>query len=418
MDIAITKKKIPNAKRYVALLLFALALLFAGKYIWFLGKADISIDRDTMVFGEVKRGKFTVSVRGSGVLVPDNIQWLSGSVEAKVEKLVAKAGSHVTAGDLIVVLSNVQLVQQLAEAEWELEAMDAELRAARIAQESDLLKQESDVLNTKLDYESSLLEYNAQTELLDHSSGIVSKINYQRTHLETDQFKQRWLISQERLKKAQENLHAQEYARTARLNKTRKSLERIQQQVEDLQVKATIDSVVLEMPLELGQRIITGDNIAKLAQQNSLIAELQVPEIQIRDVVVGQRVIIDTRNNKIEGLVSRVDPAVINGNVQVDVVLSQSLPDDARPDLSVDGEIIINEIADTLYVERPLFAQSRSHSTFYKLIEDGQFAERVEVTAGYGSVNQIQIIKGLQVGDQIVTSDPTRLETYEKIRIN
>jgi HlyD family secretion protein len=418
MDISITKKKTFNTKRYVVVFLLTLPVLFAVNYLWFLGQADFSIDRESMVFSEVKRGNFTVSVRGTGVLVPDNIQWLSAGVDAKVEKLVAKAGNIVKTGDLIVELSNPQLVQQLAEAQWELDAQDAETKADKIAQESALLEQKANVLNAKLNYESSLLEYNAQTELLDHSTGIVSKINYQRTHLETDQFKQRWLISQERLAKMQENLQAQENARAARLNKTRKSLERIQQQVDDLQVKATMNSIVLEMPLEPGQRIMLGDNIAKLVQQDSLIAEIQVPEIQIRDVAVGQRVIIDTRNNKIEGLVARVDPAVINGNVQVDVVFSESLPDDARPDLSVDGEIIITEIADTLYVDRPLFAQSRSNSSFYKLIEDGQFAERVEVMAGYGSVNQIQIIEGLQAGDKIITSDPSRLETYKKIRIN
>ena len=418
MDIAIKKKNTPNIKRYLGLFLVAVSLLFAIRYLWFLGQADFSIDREKVVFSEVKRGKFTVSVRGTGVLVPDNIQWLSASVEAKIVKLAVKAGSLVKTGDLIVELNNLQLIQQLAEAQWELEAKEAESIAAETAQQSALLEQKSHVLNAKLDYESSLLKYNAQTELLNQSTGAVSKITYQRTLLETDQFKQRWLINQERFVKMQENLQAQTNARAARLNKSRKSLERIQQQVDGLQVRATMNSIVLEMPLEPGQSIVVGTNIAKLVQQDSLIAELQVPEIQIRDVTVGQRVIVDTRNSKIEGLVSRVDPAVINGNVQVDVVLSGNLPSDARPDLSIDGEIIIAEIADTLYVDRPLFSQSKSHSAFYKLSEDGQFAERLGVVVGYGSINQVQIVEGLKVGDRIVTSDPTRFKAYKKIRIN
>lgn len=416
MDIAITKKKIPHANRYVVLLLFALPLLFAGKYLWFLGQADFSIDGDSLVFGEVQRGKFTVSVRGTGVLAPDNIQWLSAGVDAKVEKLVVKAGNVVTTGDIIVELGNPELIQQLAEAQWELEAKVAESKASKVAEDLALLEQNANVLNAKLDYESSLLTNNAQTKLL--KTGAVSKLAYQRTLLETDQFKQRWLISQEQRSQMQENLQAQNSARTALLNISRKKLERIQQQVDDLQIKATMDSIVLAMPLEVGQRIRMGANIAKLVQQDSLIAELQVPEIQIGDVAVGQRVTIDTRNNKIEGLVSRVDPAVIRGNVQVDVAFSERLPNDARPDLSVDGEIKITEIEDTLYVARPLFAKSRSHSAFYKLSEDSQFAERIEVTAGYGSVNRIEIIEGLQAGDKIVTSDPTRFETYQKFRIN
>ncbi|TQV86016.1 efflux RND transporter periplasmic adaptor subunit [Aliikangiella coralliicola] len=416
MDIAVTKKKKTNTKRYLVIVLIALPVLFAVRYLWFLGQADIAVDRNTMVFGEVKRDKFTVSVRGTGVLVPENIQWLSATVEAKVEKLIVKAGNVVKKGDLIVELSNPQLYQQLAEAKWEVEAMEAETKAARVAQESALQQQKASVLNAKLDYESGLLEYKAHSELIE--TGAVSKLAFERSRLAMDQFKERWISSQKELKKMEENLTAQNSARTARLNQTKKSLERTQQQVDDLQVRATMDSIVLEVPLEAGQRVTMGANIAKLAEQGLLIAELQVPEIQIRDVATGQRVIIDTRNSKFEGVVSRVDPAVINGNVQVDVAFSETLPDDARPDLSVDGEIKITEIADALYVDRPLFVQSKSNSAFYKLSEDGQFAERVEVKVGYGSVNQIQILEGLQVGDKIVTSDPTRFETYEKFRIN
>lgn len=416
MDISIAKKKGFNIKRCALFSLAALIVFFALKHLWFLGQADFSVKANTLVFGEVKRGRFTVSVRGTGVLVPNHIQWLSANVEATVEKLAVKAGNLVKKGDLIVALKNPQLVQRLDEAKWELEAMTAESIANEVTQESALLEQKVRVLNAKLGYESSLLTHNAQIILL--KTGAVSKLDYERTTLETDQYKQRWEISKEQFKKMQENLIAQSNARKARLNKTKKGVERIQQQVNELDVLATMNAIVLEMPLEIGQRVGMGANIAKLAQQHSLIAELQVPEIQIRDVVAGQKVVIDTRNSTIKGLVSRVDPAVVNGNVQVDVVFEQALPSDARPDLSVDGVISVTEINNTLYVERPLFAQSNSHSSFYKVSESGDFAERVIVELGFGSVNQIQIINGLVVGDKIITSNPTRFETYEKIRIN
>ena len=172
----------------------------------------------------------------------------------------------------------------------------------------------------------------------------------------------------------------------------------------------------MEMPLEAGQRLSMGANIAKLAEQNSLIAELQIPEIQIRDVALGQTVMIDTRNSKFEGIVSRIDPAVVNGRVQVDVVFSEDLPSDARPDLSVDGEIKITELSNTLYVDRPLFAQSKADTAFYKV--NGNVAQRVPVKTGYGSVNQVQILEGLEPGDRIITSDSTRFSSYEKFRIN
>lgn len=417
MDIAISsQKKKTNLKKYSVIIVTVVIAIIAARYLWFFGSADINIDRESVVFSEVKRDKFTVSVRGTGLLVPENIQWLSSTVEAKVERLVVKAGNVVKKGDLIVELNNPELYQRLAEARWELEAMEAELKAQKVDQEAAIQQQKSNVLNAKLDHESSQNEYEARKELVER--GAVSKLDYNRARLAMGQAQQRWIASQDQLEKMQQNLQAQNSARKARLNQTRKSLERIQQQVDDLKVRASMDSIVLEVPLEAGQRVVMGANIAKLAQQESLIAELQVPEIQIRDVVVGQRVIIDTRNNKFEGEVSRVDPAVTNGNVQVDVVFSEKLPNDARPDLSVDGEIKITEIDDTLYVDRPLFAQSKSQSSFYKLTDDGQFAERVNVKVGYGSVNQIQIIEGLQAGDKIVISDPTRFETYEKIRIN
>jgi len=383
-----------------------------------LGQADFSIERNKLVFAEVKHGTFIVSVRGNGVLEPDHIQWLSAGVDAKVEKLAVKAGNFVKAGDLLVELSNPQLLQQLAETRWELEAREAEAIASNVAQEEALLAQKAKVLGAKLDYENSLLKYNAQTELLTKTTGTVSKLAYEQTRQTTEQLRQRWTISTQQRSKMEENLVAQGNARIARLNKTRRSLESIQQKVDNLQVRASIDSVVLDLPVELGQRIAMGASIAKLAEHNSLIAALKVPELQIRDVRKGQTVVIDTRNNKMQGIVARVDPAVVNGNVQVDVAFSGPLPPDARADLSVEGEIIVAEIENTLYVDRPIFAQSESQSPVYKLTDNEQFAQRVMVNTGYGSSSEIQIMQGLSAGDKVVTSDPSLWDKHQKIRIN
>lgn len=416
MDVIRKQKRIPHARRYLLVGLAGIALLFLIRYLWFLGQSEISVSKDTLVFAHVQRGDFTVSVRGSGVLAPDNVQWLSANVEANVVNRAVKAGSIVKAGDLIVELRNPELMQQLMEAQWEFEAQDAEAKADKVAQELALLEQKAEVINAELAYESSTLKYNAETEL--SRTGAVSKLVYQTTTLETAQLRQRWEISQAKYQKMLENILAQDNVRRSRLNIAKQRLQRTQEQVDDLKVRATMDSVVLEMPLEPGQRIMPGANIAKLAQQDSLIAELQVPEIQISDVAAGQKVIVDTRNNKIEGRVLRIDPAVVNGKVQVDVRLTEALPADARPDLSVDGEIRITEVAGTLYVERPLFTQSRSQSKVYRLSQDGQFAERIDVSFGYGSVSQIQIANGLHAGDRIITSDPARFGSHDRIRIN
>ncbi len=391
---------------------------FALNYLWLLSQANFSVDAKNIVTDEVKRGEFSVSVRGSGVLVPDNVQWLSASVEATVERVVVKPGTIVKRGDLIVELSNPQLLQLLEETQWELEARVAEAKASQVVLKSTFLIQKAAMLNAKLDYQSSKLKLEAHTQLLSRNLGVVAKIDYEQTRLETIQSKQRWDIQQEVLSTMQESIEAQNNARIARLNKMRKELERAQHQVENLTIFASIDSVVQEVPVEPGQRISMGGNIAKLAQQDSLIAEIDIPELEIRNVAIGQTVIIDTRNYKVTGRVSRIDPAVVNGNVQVDVEFTDKLPLDARPDLAVEGEIKIAEIPDTLFVNRPLFAQSQSETAVYKISQDGNFAQRVMVTLGKGSIHQIQVMDGLSSGDKIIISDPSSWDSYQKIRIN
>lgn len=417
MDIVLEKKqrKLLPTRRWLASLL-ALPVILAGGYVWSLNQAGGSVDGAGLVIGEVRRGDFKVSVRGTGVLVPDNIQWLTAESDATVTKLAAKAGTVVKAGDVIVELSNPQLVQALAQAKWDLQVEEAEAQASKVAQRLELLTQEASVANIKMNYESKLLRQRALEKLL--ATKAVSRIEYEETELETAQFKERWRISREQLEEMRQNVAAQDNSRAAKVNKARKAYERIAEQVEGLEVEATMDSIVLESPLRVGQRLAIGDNIAKLAQQNSLIAELRVPEIQIRDVAVGQPVTIDTRNNKVRGTVSRIDPAVVNGHVQVDVAFSEPLPGDARPDLSVDGEIIVAEIRDTLHVNRPLFAQSKSRVSLYKLTDGGRSAERVDVTLGLGSVSRIQVVAGLAAGDRIITSDPTRFEMHARFRID
>lgn len=418
LDISITKQNKSPIKRFWPLLPVGLVAVIAVNYLSAFIQADYVIDKDIVVLEEVKQGDFTVSVRGSGLLVPDNIQWLSSNVEARVERIVVKPGKLVKKGDLIVELSNPRLQQLLEETQWELEAQLAESEARKVEQKSALLTQEALMLNAKLNYESSKLKQEAHNELFHQGTGAVSKIDYEQTRLETIQLKQRWDIQQDVFTTMQENTKAQNNALSARINKMTKTLERAQQQVDSLMITATIDSVVQEVPIEAGQRVNMGASIAKLAEQNSLIAELQIPELHIQDVSLGQRVIIDTRNNQVSGVVARIDPAVVNGNVQVDIEFSEKLPRDARPDLTVDGEIKITEISNTLYVKRPLFAQSLSTVSLYKVSSDGNYAERTPVKLGKGSVSQIQILDGLSAGERIIISDPSTWESYQKVRIN
>jgi len=418
LDISVTKQK-KSLLGHIWPLALVIIIVAAGlNYSYSVLQADYVIDGDTMVSAEVQQGNFSVLVRGSGLLVPDKIQWLSASVDAHVERVVVKPGKMVKKGELIIELSNPQLQQLLEETRWELEAKIAESKASQVEQKSAILFQKANMLDTKLNYQSSKLKLDAQSELFAKKTGAVSKIDYEKTLLETKQFNERWKIQQSIWQTMTENIVAQENARNSRLKKMHKTLERAEQQVKNLMVYASLNSVVQEVSVEPGQRIRMGSNLAKLAQQDSLIAELQVSELLIGEVSIGQKVTIDTRNNKVEGIVSRVDPAVVNGSVQVDVSFSEALPSDARPDLSVDGEIKITDITDTLFVSRPIFSQSQSHSTLYKLNDEGDFAERIKVELGKGSVNQIQILEGLSAGDRVIISDPSSWQNFEKIRIN
>jgi multidrug resistance efflux pump len=418
LDIKVKKDNKATVKRLSVLALIVSIVVIAFYYSAVMARSGLSIAKESLIYAEVKQGDFSVKVNGSGVLVPDKIQWLSASVDAHVERVVVKPGKAVKKGELIIELTNIQLQQLLEETRWELTAKIAESKASKVEQMSALLEKEALMLDAQLKYESSQLKLNAQQELFDKKTGAVSKIDYEKTSLETKQFKQRWKIQKKILQSMKDNVLAQNNARDSRLHKMRKTLERAEQQVKNLMIYATIDSVVQEVTVEPGQRIVMGSKLAKLAEKNSLIAELQIAELLIGEVSIGQQVVIDTRNNKVDGRVIRVDPAVVNGKVQVDVAFVEPLPADARPDLSVDGEIMITEIFDTLYVNRPIFSQSKTISMLYKLDKQEEFAQRVKVNLGKGSMSKIQVIEGLVLGDKIIISDPSRWKNHKEIRLN
>lgn len=417
MDIAKPKQKKSLWWKLSVLALTITLILLSTHYLRNIVQADFAVEGDSLRFAVVKRGEFKVTVRGSGVLAAEKIQWLSGNVEALVEDIRVKPGKTVKKGDVIIVLSNPQLNQQLSETQWELEAMEAESRAQQSDQESRLLDQESLVLDAELNFESSKLRLNAQNHLLAKSKGSIPQIDFERTQLETIQFKKRWSNQEKRYVKMLDNLKVQNGARSARLKKMRKTLERMQLQVDNLKVKAGMDSIVQEVPLEIGQRVSMGSRLAKLAQKDSYIAELKIPELLINDVQAGQSVTIDTRNNTLRGRITRVDPIVVNGNVQVDAEIVGDLPSDVRPDMSITGEVLVSNIADALYVARPVFSQSKSRTSIYRVDKNSPIARRVVVEFGLGSVNQIQVESGLNEGDEIVISDSSAWSANERIYI-
>lgn len=409
------KKKLTKKTQIIISLLITSILIFI--LIFNKSSASYLANKDSLLIDTVQRGELNISVRGTGVLVPKDIRWIATTASGRVERILKKAGAKVKKGDLLLELSNPQLQQELTEAQWQLQALTAQTQADKISLESDLLDQEIAVINEKLNHERALLTLNAQEKLLDQGIDVISKIAYEEVKIDVLQFKQLWQLEQKRLDKRQQNLNAQNLAGEARLNSMRKRLERIQQQVESLQVKATMDSIVQEMPMELGQQVNGGTNLAMLARSDHFIAELRIPEKQIKDVMIGQKVTLDTRSSKIQGIVQRIDPAVVNNSVQIDVELLGVLPKEVRPELTVDGVIEIAIIADTLFVKRPMYANSFSQANIYLIDSEGSYANKHQVKFGHMSSQYIQIEQGLAEGENIIISDSSSWEKHQQIRI-
>ena len=417
MDIVRTNKKTKLSKKIQVIIALLVLLVLSSIFLFNVNSASYLANKDSLLIGTVQRGELNISVRGTGVLVPKDIRWIATNIPGRIERILKKAGAIVKKGDLLLELSNPQLQQELTEALWELQALEAETQAGKVSLESNLLDQEIAVINEKLNHERALLTLNAQKELLAQGIVAVSKIDHEEVKINVRQFKQRWALEQRRLDKRQENFNAQLVAYEARLSSMRKSVERIQQQVASLQVKATMDSIVQEMPMELGQQVEAGTNLAMLARTDRFIAELSIPEKQIKDVLVGQSVILDTRSSKITGIVQRIDPAVINSSVQIDVELLGTLPKEVRPELTVDGVIEITTIADTLFVKRPMFANNFSLSNIYLLDNEGRYANKHQVKFGHMSSQYIQIENGLAEGQSIIVSDSSSWQQHQQIQI-
>ncbi|GAA0344332.1 HlyD family efflux transporter periplasmic adaptor subunit [Bowmanella denitrificans] len=403
--------------RKTTLSLVALSALVAAVLLFNTGSAAYLADRNSLLIDTVQRGDLHVRVRGTGVLVPKDIRWITTDVPARVERILKKAGAKVQQGDVLMELANPQLQQQLLEAQWELQALEAETQARRVSLESDLLDQEIAVVNESLNHQRALLTLEAQKTLLGQGIVAISKIDYEEVRINVAQYKQQWELEQKRLQKRQENLDAHMLANEARLSRMRKVVQRLQEQVDGLQVKASMDSIVQDMPLELGQQVSAGSNLALLARSDLFIAQLRIPEKQIKDVLIGQPVTLDTRTSHIQGKVLRIDPAVVNSSVQIDVELLGELPKEVRPELTVDGEINIATIPDTLFVRRPMYASSFSQATVYRLGPQGQNANQQPVTFGHMSSQFIQVQTGLNEGDSIIVSDASGWAQHQQIGI-
>jgi HlyD family secretion protein len=379
-----------------------------------------SLARASVWVDTVKRGPLLYEVRGSGVLVPEDIRWIGASSVGRVERILRLPGVTVTAETVLVELSNPELEQEALETESDLQASEAETEKLIVQLESDRLTQESTVASLKSDLGQARLEAEADELLL--KDGLVPALTAKRSRAKANELESRYALEQKRLEISAKSAQSQLIAQKVEVARLRKQYELRNRQVESLKVRAGMDGVLQrlgdELPLQVGQHVGAGANIARIANPSRLKAQIKIPEIQAKDVQHGQPAVIDTRNGIVSGHVSRIDPGVQEGTVAVDVTLDEPLPKGARPDLSVDGTVMLERLDDVLFVGRPVNGRTDSKLVLFKVMADGREALRVPVRFGRSSINSIEIKEGLQAGDRIILSDMSQWDGYDRIKLN
>lgn len=363
----------------------------------------------------VQRGEFLRQVRGPGTLVPVEIRWIAAETNARVERILVKPGASVAADTVLLELSNPEVADQLLAARSAVAAAEADFAARRMTLESQLLDQRANLAGFEADHAGARLQAEAEGQL--NAKGIISDLTYQRSKLLADQLALRVRIEKERVAKFEQSIHAQLDADRARIEQLQNTYSLRERQADALRVRAGLDGVLQQVPVEEGQQVLAGSNLARVARPDELMAELRIAETQAKDIRLEQVVAVDTRNGIVAGRVSRIDPAVQNGTVQVDVVLQGELPPGARPDLSVDGTIEIERVDDTVFVGRPAFGQPESQTTLFKLDPASGIATRVPVMLGRASVNLIEIRQGLQPGDTVILSDTSTWDQFDRLKV-
>lgn len=416
MDIARPELKQRKRRRQIIIAgVVGIAVVAAGIGLAALGPAIPSVERSSVLVDVVQRGELLREVRGPGTLVPKEIRWIAAQTSARVEHIRAKPGARVEADTVILELSNPEVDDQLLAATAAHTAAQSDLAAKRTDLRSRLLDQQSALAQARTDYETARMQ--AESEKVVAEKGIIPAVQYRKSLVALEQLKYRVGIEEQRVAEFGRNISAQVAAEQARLDQLANTRELRQRQAEALNVRAGIAGVLQRVPVEEGQQVAAGTNLARVARPGELMAELRIAETQAKDIVIDQLARIDTRNGIVEGKVLRVDPAVQNGSVQVDIELTGELPAGARPDLSVDGTIEIERLADVLHVGRPAFGQPDSDVRLFRVDAEG-VAERVAVRLGRSSVNRIEIRQGLAAGDRVVLSDTSAYDQNDRIRLH
>jgi HlyD family secretion protein len=407
-----------RAKRIRRIVYTTVALLLVGGVTYGLSKlrpAAPSVDRATIWPDEVKRGPMLREVRGLGTLVPEDIRWVPAQTTAHVDKWVLRPPAIVKPNSIIMELSDPTVQKDAVDAEYQLKGAEADYQNLKVQVNSDLMSQKATEASVRSDYEQARIQHETDEKLA--KEGLTSQLIEQQSRVKSEQLAIRLQLEAERTKIATDSATAKLAAQQARVEQMKALYQLKKSQLEALHVRAGIDGVLQLLPVDVGQQVTPGMNLARVADPKKLRAEIKIAETQAKDVMPGQKAAIDTRNGIVGGHVSRVDPSVINGTVTVDVTIDDPLPPGARPDLSVDGTITLENLKDVLYVGRPVHGQSDSTIGLFKIIDDGAEAVRVNVKLGRSSVNTIEIVQGLKVGDKVILSDMSPWDNFDRVRL-
>lgn len=416
MDIA--RPEVKRQKKIRRTIYVAAAIILVPLVTFALSKlkpAAPSVDAGTIWPGTVQRGPMLRDVRGLGTLVPETIRLIPAATDGQVQQRYLLPGTPVKADTVIFDLSNPQLQQETLDAEYQLKGAQATLEQTKATLENQLMDKRTQAASISSAYRTQ--EMVKQTKEQLGANGLAPELDVKTAQVQAEELQKENDLAQKEVSTFEGSIDAQLAVQQAKVDQMRALYELKKSQMDQLHIRPGIDGMLEELDVEVGQKVTMGTVLARVAQPTHLKAQLKIAETQAKDILLGQKATIDTHNGIIAGHVSRVDPAVQNGTVTVDVALDGPLPPGARPDLSVEGTVEIERLTDVLFVGRPVHGEANSTVGLFKIVDDGKEAERVQVQLGRVSVNQVEILKGLEVGDKVILSDMSAWDNYDRVQL-
>ena len=408
MDVVKTKKPSSFKPTKGNMLLGLIVVIGVLVYFAVSKNGAVSVEREDLLIESVQQGDLAVIIEGYGALTSDKQQLITSFSAATVKEIVLKPGAQVIANSVIVRLENPELVLQVENSEQELIQVQANLRQLKLNNQREILNESANLAEITARFDAASLKRTAEQKLVEQ--GIVSQLTFQQSALDEKQLKQRIAILKQRIEQLKLVHDESVNIQAERIKQQQGRLNIAESRLEKLTVRAGFDGVLQRLSVELGQSLGAGQEVALIGSVTDLIALIRVPQSQAQLITIGKVAIIDTRRDKIEGVVTRIDPVVDNNTVEIEIALPASLPASARPQLSVDGIIVADTLQNITYIRRPAGAKSNTSVSLYRLDTQGN-ATSQELRFGVQAGQFIQILSGASAGEQFITSDLSNLQT-------